>query len=31
MKKHILWLVLVCGFFAGCEKLDQAPAATATK
>ena len=31
MKKHILWLVLACGFFAGCEKLDQAPAATATK
>jgi hypothetical protein len=31
MKKHILWLVLICGFFAGCEKLDQAPVATATK
>jgi hypothetical protein len=31
MKNSILWLVLLCGFFAGCEKLDQAPEATATK
>ncbi|MGV3640902.1 MAG: RagB/SusD family nutrient uptake outer membrane protein, partial [Adhaeribacter sp.] len=31
IKKQLLWLFLLCGFFAGCEKLDQAPEATATK
>ena len=31
MKKGLLWLLIVCAFFTGCEKLDQAPEATATK
>jgi hypothetical protein len=31
MKKQLVWLVLLCALFAGCEKLDQAPRATATK
>ena len=31
IKKQLLWLVFLTGLFAGCEKLDQAPEATATK
>ncbi|MGV3502755.1 MAG: RagB/SusD family nutrient uptake outer membrane protein [Adhaeribacter sp.] len=31
IQKQILWLFLLCGLFAGCEKLDQAPEATATR
>ncbi|WP_237587053.1 RagB/SusD family nutrient uptake outer membrane protein [Pontibacter russatus] len=31
MKKRLMWLVLFSTFLAGCEKLDQAPVATATK
>lgn len=31
MKLHIIGLMLLCGLFAGCEKLDQVPEATATR
>jgi starch-binding outer membrane protein, SusD/RagB family len=31
MKNPLLWLVVLCGFFAGCEDLDQVPEATATR
>ncbi|MCC9166269.1 RagB/SusD family nutrient uptake outer membrane protein [Pontibacter harenae] len=31
MKKQLLWLIFFCAVFSSCEKLDQAPMATATK